>query len=236
MQITKEFTVPLPPAQAWPVLMDLERVAVCIPGASITGVDGDDFEGKAKIKVGPITAEYKGTARFTACDETTHRATVRATGRDARGQGNVSADVGLRLEPFEGGSRVLVDTEMDISGKIAQFGRGVIDDAASALLAVFAERLSDLMLGADNAVEANDAAAGTPRSPEQTGIAAAAPRRPQPQTEDTLDLLKLAKGARANGAVSGGSVQSAWIPVVVAVLAAIVSVFAAGYTAGKTAS
>jgi carbon monoxide dehydrogenase subunit G len=233
MQITKEFTVPLPPDQAWPVLTDLERVAVCIPGASITGVDGDDFEGKAKIKVGPITAEYKGTARFTACDESTHRATVRATGKDARGQGNVAADVGLQLEPFEGGSRVLVNTELDISGKIAQFGRGVIDDAASALLAVFAQQLSELMLGDDNLEDA-DSPADTVAPAGQGAVKTAGPRRPQQQSEDTLDVLKLARGMRSSGSAPAVATQTAWLPALVAVFAAIVSVFAAGYTAGKS--
>ncbi|MFC9358413.1 SRPBCC family protein [Rhodococcus sp. NPDC057014] len=233
MQISNEFIVPLPPDEAWPVLLDLERVAPCLPGATITAIDGDDFEGKAKIKVGPITAEYKGAARFVERDEAGLRATLRATGKDARGQGNVSANIGLRLVAHEGGSRVLVDTEMDISGKIAQFGRGVINDAAAALLGVFAERLNELMVGGEATAEATATTGGAATN-------GAAPRtvgRSTPANQDeALDLVKLARESRGGSTPAAGFVQPAWIPAIISGVAAIISVFAAGYAAGKNKS
>ncbi|RYF58369.1 MAG: carbon monoxide dehydrogenase [Comamonadaceae bacterium] len=233
MQISDEFIVPLPPDEAWPVLLDLERVAPCLPGATITAIDGDDFEGKAKIKVGPITAEYKGAARFVERDEAGHRATLRATGKDARGQGNVSANIGLRLVAHEGGSRVLVDTEMDISGKIAQFGRGVINDAAAALLGVFAERLSELMIGGEATAEATATTGGAATN----GAAPRTVSRSTPAHQDeALDLVKLARESRGGSSSAAGFVQPAWIPAIISGIAAIISVFAAGYAAGKNKS
>lgn len=231
MQITNEFTVPLPPHQAWPLLLDLQRVAPCLPGATITSVDGDEYEGRAKIKVGPITAEYKGTARFLERDQANFRATLRASGKDARGQGNVSADIGLQLVEHESGSTVLVDTEMDISGKIAQFGRGVINDAAGAILGIFAERLGEMMIE-DQA----PAVVNSPGMPREA-LSAPAHRGHSDNTDDTLDLVKLARSARSNSSsdtagVAGVSSQVAWVPALVAALAAIISIFAAGYSAG----
>ncbi len=225
MQITNELSLPLPPAEAWPVLLDLEKIAPCLPGAVITGVDGDVFEGKAKVKVGPITAEYRGSARFVERDETAYRAVIRATGKDARGQGNVAANIAAHLVPHGAGSKVIVETELDISGKLAQFGRGVINDAASAILKTFADRLGELLAGRTTAANA-----GRPETPAarssttaQTGAA--------PFTDEALDLLKVAKQARAERA---GRTESpiGWVPALVAVAAALVSIFAAGYAAG----
>ena len=138
MEMTNTFTVPVPPDEAWPVLLDLQRIAPMLPGASITSVDGDEYEGKAKIKVGPITAEYVGVARFIEVDEKGRRAVIQARAKDARGQGNMSATITARLEPEANGATVIVQTELDMTGKIAQFGRGVINEAATAILGVFA--------------------------------------------------------------------------------------------------
>lgn len=232
MQINNEFTVPLPPDQAWPILLDLERVAPCLPGATITSIDGDDFEGRAKIKVGPITAEYKGKARFVDKNESEHRAVLRASGKDARGQGNVAADISLQLVADGPGSKVLVETSMDISGKIAQFGRGVINDAAGAILGIFAERLGELMI---DDTPAQAAAGDTTASPD----AAPAPRTtktPAPDNDEALDLVKLARTSRntktGDTTTFDTAAAPAWIPTIIAALAALISVFAAGYTAG----
>ena len=238
MQINNEFTVPLPPDQAWPILLDLERVAPCLPGATITSIDGDDFEGRAKIKVGPITAEYKGKARFVDKNATEHRAVLRASGKDARGQGNVAADISLRLVADGTGSKVLVETSMDISGKIAQFGRGVINDAAGAILGIFAERLGDLMIG-DTPQEVADDSNGAPPTTSPAAATPALRTTPTASTSDTdeaLDLVKLARTSRkaktGDAPTFNTAAAPAWIPTIIAVLAALVSVFAAGFTAG----
>lgn len=231
MKIENELILPVPPAEAWPVLVDLERIAPCLPGAQITGIDGDVYEGRSKIKVGPITAEYKGVAEFVERDEANRCAVIRAKGKDSRGQGNVTATVQARLVPDGVGSKVLVETELDITGKVAQFGRGVINDAASAILATFAERLG-AVLTADQSTGA--AAAAEPD-------AVAAPSRPAVapyDNDEPLDLLKVAKDARAQKARDRGADTglAAWIPAAVAAVAAVISVFAAGYAAGKAKS
>ncbi|WP_454836802.1 SRPBCC family protein [Rhodococcus qingshengii] len=231
MQINNEFTVPLPPDQAWPILLDLEQVAPCLPGATITSIDGDDFEGRAKIKVGPITAEYKGKARFVDKNETEHRAVLRASGKDARGQGNVAADISLQLVADGSGSKVLVETSMDISGKIAQFGRGVINDAAGAILGIFAERLGELMIeDTPPATQATTGDTTTSASPATT------PKTTTPDNDEALDLVKLARtsrNAKTDATTTFNTAAApAWIPTIIAALAALISVFAAGYTAG----
>ncbi|PKV95502.1 MULTISPECIES: SRPBCC family protein [Amycolatopsis] len=222
MQIMNELKLPVPPEQAWPVLMDLERIAPCLPGAAITGVDGDTFEGKAKIKVGPITAEYKGSAEFVERDESAHRAVIKATGRDARGQGNVSASIAARLLPDGVGSKVVVETDLNITGKVAQFGRGVIEDAATAIVGTFAERLAELMAGAP----ATSSPAGDTGAPV-AAVPSAAQNR-QADADEALDLIKVARKARAERSRSTGG----WAAVVVSVAAAGVSVAAAANVAG----
>jgi carbon monoxide dehydrogenase subunit G len=141
MELTNEFTVPLPPDRAWGVLTDLERIAPCLPGARLTEVDGDDHKGEVKVKVGPITATYKGVARFLEQDAEAKRAVLQAEGRDAR-QGSASARVTATLTPEGSGTKVLVVTDLNLAGKVAQFGRGVLADVSVKLLDQFAECLS----------------------------------------------------------------------------------------------
>ena len=141
MELTNEFTVPLPPDRAWGVLTDLERIAPCLPGARLTEVDGDDHKGEVKVKVGPITATYKGVARFVERDEEAKKAILRAEGRDAR-QGSASALVTATLSPDGSGTKVVVVTDLSVAGKVAQFGRGVLADVSVKLLDQFAECLS----------------------------------------------------------------------------------------------
>ncbi|MHA3700695.1 SRPBCC family protein [Jatrophihabitans sp. YIM 134969] len=145
MQLTNEFDVSVPIDEAWRVLTDLERVGPCLPGASITGRDGDDFQGQAKIKVGPITSNYKGTARWVELDEGQYRAVLSAKGREARGGGDAQALVTASLSAQGNVTHVSVITELTLSGKIAQFGRGVITDVSSALLKTFVNRLEAML-------------------------------------------------------------------------------------------
>lgn len=148
MDLTNEFRVAVPVDEAWAVLTDVERIAPCMPGAQLTEVDGDTYTGNVKVKVGPITAQYKGTATFVEKDEEAHTAVLKADGRDTRGQGNASALVTATLVPDGAGTRVTVLTELTVTGKVAQFGRGVLADVSSKLVGQFVQCLeSDVLSG-----------------------------------------------------------------------------------------
>jgi carbon monoxide dehydrogenase subunit G len=146
MKIDNTFTVGAPIDRAWEVLTDLEGIAPCLPGAQLTGVDGDVYSGKVKIKVGPVTSEYAGTARFLEKDEADHRAVISASGRDSRGAGNASATITARLLADGAKTVVSVDTDLKISGKIAQFGSGMIKEISEKLLGQFAQSLEDKLV------------------------------------------------------------------------------------------
>jgi uncharacterized protein len=141
VELTNEFSVSVPVSQAWALLTDLERIAPCMPGAELQEVVGDEHRGVVKVKVGPIVARYQGTAEFVERDETSHRAVLRAQGRDTRGQGNAAATVTATLAPEGEGTHVSVRTDLTISGKVAQFGRGVLADVSAKLLRQFVESL-----------------------------------------------------------------------------------------------
>jgi carbon monoxide dehydrogenase subunit G len=141
MELNNEFHVSVPIDVAWAVLTDLERVAPCMPGAELQEVEGDEYRGVVKVKVGPITAQYKGTAKFVEKDDGQHRAVLLAEGRDTRGQGNASATVTAVAIPDDDGTTVSIATELTITGKVAQFGRSVMADVSAKMLGEFADRL-----------------------------------------------------------------------------------------------
>src|SRR5207248_1989319 len=141
MDLTNEFRVPLPVDDAWTVLTDLERIAPCMPGTTLEGVEGDEYTGTVKVKVGPITAQYRGKARFLEQDQSEHRAVLRAEGRETRGQGNAAATITATVTPDGDGSAVKVVTDLTISGKVAQFGRGVLADVSARLMGQFVDCL-----------------------------------------------------------------------------------------------
>jgi carbon monoxide dehydrogenase subunit G len=152
MRLDHEFTVPVPAAQAWPVLLDIDRIAPCMPGATVTKIDGDDFEGTVKVKVGPITVTYGGTASFLEKDEAQRIAVIEARGKETRGSGTATARVTAQL--FDEGAestRVAVTTDLAITGKPAQFGRGVMSDVGNKLLGRFADCLAG-ELGSDRSL------------------------------------------------------------------------------------
>jgi uncharacterized protein len=149
MEIENSFRVDVPVDEAWRVLLDLERIAPCLPGAQLQEVEGDEYRGVVKVKVGPITAQYKGTAKLERVDDVTHTAVLVANGRDTRGQGNASATIQLTLIAEGAGTRVDVDTDLSITGKVAQFGRGVMADVSTKLLAQFVENLERDVLSRD---------------------------------------------------------------------------------------
>jgi uncharacterized protein len=175
MKLENEFTVPAPIEQAWAVLLDVERVAPCLPGAAIEGTDGDAHTGTMTVKIGPITARYKGTVKIEEADEAARRAVMRAQARDQRGQGTAAATITSTMEEVEGGTRVRVETDMRVTGPAAQFGRGVMQDVSAKLMGRFADCLAEEIAGGAPAAPAAEEAggAGTPRKDEPTPAAPA---------------------------------------------------------------
>lgn len=158
MKIEDEFRVDVPIEEAWRVLLDVERIAPCMPGAQLQEIEGDEYRGVVKVKVGPITAQYKGAARIVEADEAARRIVLKGEGRDTRGQGNASATVTVLLVADGSGTQVSVDTDLNVTGKVAQFGRGVMADVSSKLLGQFVACLESNVLAGDGA-EAEPAAA-----------------------------------------------------------------------------
>ncbi len=186
MKFANEFTVSAPMEKAWDVLSDLERVIPLMPGAQFVGRDGDDYLGKVKVKVGPVTSEFNGKVRFVEHDREQHRAVIDGTGKEQRGTGNAAATVTAELHDEGGGTRVTVETDLKIVGKLAQVGSGMLQQVSDRLLGEFVESL-EAELAADTTTPdttAGDAAA----APVDATVAATAPE-PAP-----IDLLQLAGG------------------------------------------
>jgi carbon monoxide dehydrogenase subunit G len=173
MKITNEFTVHTPIEAAWKLLTDLEAIAPCMPGAVLTGVEDDTYKGKVKIKVGPVISEFAGTARFLERSDADHRASIDAKGRDARSAGNASAVVTAVLRPSGDSTTVSVDTDLKISGKLAQFGSGMIKEVSSKLLAQFVTNL-EAKLAADTVTPDGPASDAAPAAPAASDAAPAA--------------------------------------------------------------
>jgi carbon monoxide dehydrogenase subunit G len=220
VKIEDSFRVDVPVEEAWKVLLDLERIAPCLPGAQLTEVEGDEYRGTVKVKVGTMTAQYKGVARFEETDEVNRRVVLQAEGRDTRGQGNASATVTATLVPDGGGTTVNIDTDLNITGKVAQFGRGVMADVSSKLLGQFAENLkNDVLSGSTADSSGGDAvpeAAATPAAddaPTQPAASAdAGPRKIDSKPAEPIDLMDAA----------GGSVGKRVAPIVAGVVALVV--------------
>jgi carbon monoxide dehydrogenase subunit G len=191
MNLENEFTVPAGIDEAWAVLLDVERVAPCLPGAAVepAGEDGE-FNGTMTVKIGPITARYKGSVRIQEADEANRRAVMRAQAKDARGQGTASATITSTMEPApEGGTKVKVVTDMRVTGPAAQFGRGVMQDVSAKMMRQFAECLAREMEGTGAA----EPAAAAPATPEPAAAEPApAPERPTPEV---LDLGEVSRDA-----------------------------------------
>ncbi len=146
MELQHTFTVPAPVDQAWSTLLDVEGIAPCFPGATLTGVDGDTFSGTVKVKLGPVSLQYAGKGRFIERDEAARRVVLEANGSDRRGNGTAGATVHARLEPAgDAETRVVVDTDLKVTGRPAQFGRGVLQDVSGRIIEQFATCLANRM-------------------------------------------------------------------------------------------
>jgi carbon monoxide dehydrogenase subunit G len=161
MELEHSFTVPVPPERAMDVLLDVQRVAPCMPGASLDSVEGDDIKGRIKVKVGPISMTYAGTARFGERDAEAGVIVLEASGKETRGAGTASATVRSQLQGENGHTKVVVHTSLNVTGRPAQFGRGVMAEVGGKLIGIFADNLA-AMLAADGADEMESAAAGPP--------------------------------------------------------------------------
>lgn len=179
MELTHSFTVPAGIDDTWKLLNDLEQVAPCFPGAELGTVEGDEFSGTVKVKLGPISMQYKGSGAFTQRDEAQYRAVIDAKGKDKRGNGTANATVVAQLSPHGQGTSIEVTTDLAITGKPAQFGRGVIQDVSDKLLDQFVECLSQ-RLSPEPVVQTGPEAA--PAEPDAGATATASPG-PAPQAE-----------------------------------------------------
>jgi carbon monoxide dehydrogenase subunit G len=215
MQLENRFTIPVTIARAWDVLLDVERVVPCFPGAAVTSVVGDSIEGSVRIKFGPVLLQYAGTATFLEKDEAAHRAVLTAQGSDRKGGGSAGATITAQLYEIDGAfTECVITTDLEITGRPAQFGRGIMSEVGNRITAQFASNLSAMLTapeaasaaaaGDGAAASAGGAAAGAaagsdgPAAASTSGPAAAsaAAPRPQPaQSDDALDVLKFAQGA-----------------------------------------
>jgi carbon monoxide dehydrogenase subunit G len=194
MELDHSFTVPVPPDQAWDVLLDVQRIAPCMPGATVDTVDGDDVAGRLKVKVGPVSLTYKGTATFKDRDSADRSLLVEASGKELRGAGTASATVRAALQPDHEPDATLVTlhTTLSVTGRPAQFGRGVIAEVGSRLIDKFADNLAQqLSGGADVSAEAGAAVADGAAAAAGTAAAESAPMEtasvpaPSPSSDDT---------------------------------------------------
>ncbi|MFF4619973.1 SRPBCC family protein [Nonomuraea jabiensis] len=199
MRFEHQFTVPVPIEQAWAVLLDVERVAPCLPGATLDVFEGDEFTGRMKVKVGPIVVTYKGSARFEDVDKDSYTLTIQASGKEARGSGTASATVKARLAPVEEATKVTVETSFNVTGRPAQFGRGVMAEVGGRLIDKFAANLAELL--SEPTVEQVAPAPGpqeerhltaVPAPPEPESRPAGTTRTSRTADEEALDLLEIA--------------------------------------------
>jgi carbon monoxide dehydrogenase subunit G len=212
MKLDNEFTVGVPIGEAWGVLTDLEMIAPCMPGAQLTGVNDGIYTGKVRIKVGPVTAEYAGTARFSEKDEETHRAVIDARGRDSRGNGNATAVISAQLLPEGESTRVTVSTDLTIAGRVAQFGSGMIKEVSAKLLGQFTDCLERRLGGAGDLTAAPASAPGTAASAPVAAAAsagqAATSSAGQAATAPAAASAAAASSAGPGTAAAGGTIAA----------------------------
>jgi carbon monoxide dehydrogenase subunit G len=211
MELNHSFTVNQPIAETWQILTDLERIAPCLPGAQLEEVHGEVFKGGVKIKVGPITAQFKGEAQFEERNDTDFKAVLKASGRDTGGKGNASATITAQLTPVDASSTTCnLVTDLSITGKVAQFGRGALADVSEKLLAQFSDNLNELI----KTQGAAPAAAPAPSPAATNGTGEPQIRKIEGPAAEPLDL----------GNVAGGAVMKRVLPLLAGLAAALLFV------------
>ena len=221
MDLNHSFTVDVPVDDAWRILTDVERIAPCLPGAQLQEIEGDTYRGIVKVKVGPIQAQFKGQANFVERDDVAHRAVLKGEGRDTGGKGNASALITAELTALtDSSTSVTVNTDLSITGKVAQFGRGTMADISNKLLAQFVENLNALIAEQPPTATSEQGTATpaapaseptTTQAPAQTTSGDAGVRKIDAPEAEALNLLSVSSGAIAKRA----------IPVVIAVVAVV---------------
>ncbi len=222
-QLINEFTVNRPIDEAWPIITDVEKIAPCLPGAELQEIADDDehgevYRGVVKVKLGAISTQFKGDAHFVERDDTNHRAVIKGKGRDTGGRGNASADISAQAESLSPTStRVEVTTDLHITGKVAQFGRGILGDVSSKLMAQFATNLNEML--DEEAVQAEPATQATEEAPADESVDAAGGGAATPTEEPKVRKIN---GPAAEPIdlmdVSGGSIAKRAAPAIAALL------------------
>ncbi|MFC4001360.1 SRPBCC family protein [Prauserella oleivorans] len=229
MRLDHEFAVPAPIDEVWKAVIDPERVAPCMPGATLTSVEGDTFKGTVKVKLGPVSLLYKGTGEFLEKNEQSRQIKIKASGKDARGAGTASATVTVTLSAEGDTTKGAVETDLNVTGRPAQFGRGMISEVGGKILDTFAGNLSEeLSSSGTPATQAPAPGPGTDTTPGRgdeskiaTGAAAAAP--PAQPEKPQLESVKPAKEAEAIDLFdyAGASVAKRLAPVIAGVAAVL---------------
>jgi len=165
MELVHSFSVPAHPERTWALLTDLQQVGSCFPGATVTEAGDEEFSGTVKVKLGPIAMMYSGSGQFVSRDDADHRATIEARGKDKRGNGTAGATVMLNLSPDGDGTKVDVKTELSITGKPAQFGRGVMQDVSDKLLNRFVDCVESQLGGHEHRTQSHDPVAASESTP-----------------------------------------------------------------------
>lgn len=197
MELNEEFRVGISVPDAWRVLTDVERIAPLLPGAQLQEVEGDEYRGVVKVKVGPITAQYKGAATFLERDEDAGRVVIKASGRDTRGQGNASATITATMTADGDATKVSVVTDLTVTGKVAQFGRGVMAEVSGKLLGQFVQALEADLAGSGNNPGPDNPGHGQVSSPNGSSgrTVQEGPRRIESREAEPVDLLSVAGGS-----------------------------------------
>ncbi len=217
-QLINEFTVNRPIEEAWPLITDLERIAPCLPGAELQEIEGETYRGVVKVKLGAISSQFKGEAHFVERDDVNYRAKIKGAGRDTGGRGNASAEITAQAESLSPTStRVEVTTDLHITGKVAQFGRGIMGDVSSKLMAQFADNLNQMIdeqgVGSPAATAAAavvDDAVGPAADSPATADASAKPqvRKIEGPATEPIDLME----------VGGSSLVKRIVPALIAIV------------------
>ncbi len=220
-QLINEFTVNRPIEEAWPLITDLERIAPCLPGAELQEVEGETYRGVVKVKLGAISSQFKGEAHFIERDDENYRAVIKGAGRDTGGRGNASAEITAQAESLSPTSTmVAVTTDLHITGKVAQFGRGIMGDVSSKLMAQFADNLNQMIdkegiasaspQAADTATSTANSTDGAPTEADSPVDAAAPPqiRKIEGPATEPIDLME----------VGGSSMIKRVAPAVIAIV------------------
>ncbi len=194
-QIVNEFTVNRPIDEAWPIICDVERIAPCLPGAQLEEIEGDVYRGRVKVKLGAVTAQFKGEAQFVERDDESHTAKLKAKGRDTGGRGNADADIYAEAEALSPTStKCTVTADLHITGKVAQFGRGIMGDVSKKLMGQFASNLNEMLDEQDVEPAPSEPATAEPAAAEPAAADAEAPtvRKIEGPAAEPVDLANMA--------------------------------------------